>query len=93
MAPLAILRRKRRDTLKTFNAKMKRMDIRFELFKARYQDAVEQYISITAKLNVEISKAEAIEAIRRQKDYEQFVKDMDSKVAAYKAMESEIVIE
>jgi len=93
MAPLSILRRKRRDVLKTFNAKMKRMDIRFQLFMSRYRIAVEQYTNMSAKLNVEIAKAEAAEAVRRQKDFEQFVKDMDAQVASYKSKENAIIVE
>jgi len=95
MAPtsLPILRRKRRDLLKAFKAKLKRMDIRFQLFQARYAVAIEEFTHANNQLNIDISAGEALAARLRKERYEQFAKDMDAKIEAYKASERAIVKE
>lgn len=87
MAPssLAGLRRKRRDDTKAYQAKLKRVEMRYELFMYKFRDLVESYQYNAAKLNVLIAAAEEADAKERQAKYEQYVKDMDKKVAAWKA--------
>lgn len=92
MAPsLPALRRKRRDMTKAYQAKLKRLEHRYDTFMYKFRDMIESYQYNSAKLNVLIAAGEEQDAKARQAKYEQFVKDMDMKIAALKAEDKKSV--
>lgn len=79
MVPLPILRRKRRDLLKNWNAKMKRMDITVQKFRVKYNLAWEQYASQMQKLVSEIARLEKEMAISKKQELDDWFAEYDKR--------------